>query len=260
MTALPALFLSHGSPMIAVSETPASAFLKGLARQLPVAKAILCVTAHWESESPRLSAAPRPAMIHDFHGFPEPLYRLNYAAPGSPELAARAAALLTEAGLGAELDESRGFDHGTWVPLQLIYPAADIPVVQLSVQPGQATAHHLALGAALRPLRDEGVLIVGSGNITHNLRAFRGQPVDSPAEAWAEDFAEWLAAAVEAGRLEDLLAYRETAPEAARNHPSEEHILPFFVALGAATPGTPGRRLHRSMEHGVLSMDSYGFA
>ena len=260
MTALPALFVSHGSPMIAITETPASLFLKGLAAELPAPKAILCVTAHWETAEPVLSAASKPETIHDFYGFPEPLYALDYPAPGDPALARRAADLLSEAGFAPELDETRGFDHGAWVPLQLIYPAAGIPVVQLSVQPGKDPAHHLAVGRALRPLRDEGVLILGSGNVTHNLRAFRGQPVDAPAEAWAEGFAAWLAEAVAEGREEALLAYRETAPEAARNHPSEEHFLPFFVALGAGAPGTSGRRLHRSMEHAVLSMDSYAFA
>ena len=260
MTDLPALFLSHGSPMLAITETPASLFLKGLAAELPAPKAILCVTAHWETGEPMLSAAERPGMIHDFYGFPEALYRLDYPAPGDPALARRAAELLSDAGFDPQLDESRGYDHGTWVPLQLAYPAAEIPVVQLSVQPDRDTAHHLALGRALRPLRDEGVLIAGSGNVTHNLRAFRGQPADAPAEPWAESFAEWLAAAVAEGREADLLAYRERAPEAARNHPSEEHFLPFFVALGAATPGTPGRRLHRSMEHAILSMDGYAFA
>lgn len=259
MTTLPALFLSHGSPMLAITETPASLFLKGLSAGLPAPRAILCVTAHWETEEPALSAAERPGMIHDFYGFPEALYRLDYAAPGDPALAQRAAGLLGEAGFTAHLDRQRGYDHGTWVPLQLIYPAAEIPVVQLSVQPDRDTAHHLALGRALQPLRAEGVLIVGSGNVTHNLRAFRGQPADAPPEPWAESFAEWLAAAVAEDREADMLAYRERAPEAQRNHPSEEHFLPFFVALGAGTPGTPGRRLHRSMEHAVLSMDGYAF-
>ncbi|MEX0922710.1 MAG: class III extradiol ring-cleavage dioxygenase [Rhodovibrionaceae bacterium] len=260
MTTLPALFVSHGSPMIAITETPASLFLKGLAQELPAPKAILCITAHWETVAPRLSAAARPGMIYDFYGFPEHLYRLNYAAPGDPDLAARAAELLEKADLAPELDETRGFDHGTWVPLQLIYPAAEIPVVQLSVQPGQDTAHHLALGEALRPLREDGVLILGSGNVTHNLGAFRGQPVDSPAEAWAEGFAEWLTQAVDEDRREDIRDYRALAPSAVQNHPSEEHFLPFFVALGAATPGTAGKRLHRSMEHAVLAMDAYAFA
>lgn len=260
MTALPALFVSHGSPMIAITETPASLFLKGLARETERPKAILCVTAHWETREPALSATETPGMIYDFYGFPEHLYRLDYPAPGSPKLAAKAQALLEEAGIPANCDAERGYDHGAWVPLQLIYPAADIPVVQLSVQPSRDTAHHLALGRALRPLREEGVLILGSGNVTHNLREFRGQSADAPAEAWAESFAEWLAEAVTEGRETDLLAYRDRAPEAPRNHPSEEHFLPFFVALGAATEGTPGRRLHASMEHAVLSMDAYAFA
>lgn len=260
MTALPALFVSHGSPMIAITETPASLFLKGLAQAVPKPEAILCVTAHWETDAPTLGAAERPAMIYDFYGFPEHLYTLNYPAPGSPELAGQARELLDSAGIQAKLDRSRGYDHGTWVPLQLIYPAADIPVVQLSVQPDRDTAHHLEMGRALRPLREQGVLILGSGNATHNLRAFRGQPADAPAEAWAEGFATWLDEAVAEGREADLLAYRERAPQAARNHPSEEHFLPFFVALGAASPDTAGRRLHASMEHAVLAMDAYAFA
>jgi 4,5-DOPA dioxygenase extradiol len=164
--------------------------------------------------------------------------------------------LLDAAGHKAQLAE-RGLDHGAWVPLLLMYPAADIPVIQLSLQTRRGPAHQLKIGAALRALRDEGVLIIGSGSATHNLSEFRGADIDAAPPAWVSDFAEWLDASVSGGRTEDLVDYRRRAPGAARNHPSEEHFLPLFTALGAAGEGTAGRRVHTSTTYGILAMDVY---
>jgi 4,5-DOPA dioxygenase extradiol len=217
------------------------------------------VSAHWESATPAISAAAQPPTIHDFYGFPEPLYRLHYRAPGATGLAARVAALLASAGLAYETDPQRGLDHGAWVPLMLMYPAAGIPVTQLSVQPGLGTAHHYRLGQALRPLRDEGVLLLASGGLTHNLAAFRGHAPGDPAPDWVTQFRDWIAAALETGRDQDVIEYRSRAPHGARNHPSEEHFLPLLVAVGARTPGHSGRRIHTSTTYGVLAMDAYAF-
>ena len=181
---------------------------------------------------------------------------MRYAAPGDPALARRAAALLEGAGLPARL-EPRGLDHGAWVPLMLMYPEADIPVVQLSIQTQRGPAHQLRVGEALAPLRADGVLVLGSGSVTHNLGEFRGATIDAPPPEWVTHFADWLAAAAAEGRTADLLDYRRRAPGAVRNHPSDEHLLPFFTALGAAGAGAAGRRVHASTTHGVLAMDVY---
>lgn len=257
---MPALFVSHGSPMIVLDESPARTFLEGLGADLPRPRAILIVSAHFEAAEPTLTAAPQPSMIYDFGGFPEALYRMIYPAPGAPSLAAQAADLLRAAGFAARLDEVRGFDHGTWTPLRLMYPDADIPVVQLSVDPHRDARWHYALGQALKPLREGGVLIVGSGALTHDLRAFfnRRTPGGPSPEVYGAAFAAWMAESIEAGRIDDVLAWETRAPEALRNHPTPEHILPLFVALGAG--GDKRKRIHESMDHGVLSMDAYAFA
>lgn len=255
---LPALFLSHGAPTIVTSPSPAARFLAGLAGlvgQTP--KAILVASAHWETARPRLNAVAVNETIYDFRGFPPELYRARYDAPGAPELASRAAALLGEAGLEAELDPVRGLDHGAWTPLALAWPEASVPVLQLSVQPALQPSHHLALGRALAPLREEGVLIIGSGGFTHDLRGFRGQAEDASEAAYAQAFADWVDQALMEGRTQELLDYRRLAPEAERNHPTPEHFLPLFVALGAG--GAPARRLHRSTTFGILRMDAFAF-
>ncbi|MGF1610346.1 MAG: DODA-type extradiol aromatic ring-opening family dioxygenase [Kiloniellales bacterium] len=253
---LPAVFVSHGAPSLPLTDSLAAAYLRGLGATLGRPKAVLCVSAHWDTTRPMLSLAERPETIYDFRGFPEALYRLTYPAPGAPDLARRAAALLAEAGETAELVPDRGLDHGAWVPLLLIYPRADIPVVQLSVQSGRGASAHLALGRALAPLRDEGVLILGSGGAVHNLRQYFGDPSARP--DWALAFDDWLCRQVEAGAVEELVDYRVKAPHGRQAHPSEEHFLPLHVALGAAGEGAQGRVLHRSFD-GSLSMAAFAF-
>lgn len=259
MPPFPALFVSHGPPSLAIMDCPVRRFLEAYGRELGRPEAILVVSAHWETPAPRVSTAPAPATIHDFYGFPDALYRITYRAPGAPELAERAAALLEAAGLTAATDGERGLDHGAWTPLMLLYPEADVPATQLSIQTPLGPRHHQRLGEALRPLRDEGVLILGSGNVTHNLAWVQPRAPAAPALDKVGAFADWLATAVAEDRRDALLDYRRRAPFAAENHPSEDHFLPFFAALGAATPGRAGRRLHASTLHAALAMDAYAF-
>jgi 4,5-DOPA dioxygenase extradiol len=250
-TPLPTLFVSHGSPMLALdTANPAHAFLQGLGTFLPRPTAILVISAHWETDTPRITGAEHLDTIHDFYGFPETLYELRYPAAGDHALAKRITRLLPPA---AGLDLVRGLDHGAWVPLRLMYPNADIPVLQLSLQTRLGTTHHLKLGEALRPLREQGVLVIGSGGATHNLREYF-QPHGGYASY--ADFSAWLHDALTRGDREALLDYRRRAPEAVRNHPTEEHFLPLFVALGAG--GAKAVRLHHSFDRS-LCMDAYLF-
>jgi 4,5-DOPA dioxygenase extradiol len=259
MPAAPALFVSHGAPSLPVQDTPARAFLEALGRSLPKPKGVLVSSAHWETPAPRVNAPAVNDTIHDFYGFPRALYDMRYPAPGAPELAARVAALLGGAGLGAETDRERGLDHGAWVPLKLMFPEADVPVAQLSVQPYAGPEHHLRLGRALAPLRDEGVLVLGSGSFTHNLGELHRGPGAAVEPEWSVAFADWMSDALAENRVDDLVRYRERAPHAVRNHPTEEHLLPLFVALGAGGEDARAKRLHRSAEFGALRMDAFAF-
>lgn len=259
MTHTPPVFVSHGSPMMSVEPGVAGAMLTRLGRELPRPSAILAVSAHWEAPAPAVSTVRQPRVIHDFHGFPQELYGLGYDAPGAPALAFRVLELLREAGLAPRASDNRGLDHGAWVPLRYLYPAADIPVTQLAISPALGGAFHLGLGRALAPLADEGVLVLGSGGVTHNLAEFRGQPLDAPAHDWVTAFAEWVAATLASGDAEALADYRRRGPQARRNHPTEEHFLPLLVALGAAGPGATARRVPAGVSYGILAMDAYVF-
>lgn len=256
---MPSLFLSHGAPTLPLTDTPARAFLKQIGSRLARPSAILVVSAHWETEQPTLNAVDWNETIHDFYGFPRPLYDMRYPAPGHPQLATRIADLLDGAGFATKIDRRRGLDHGAWVPLLLMYPQADIPVLQLSVQPHLGPEHHLRIGRALAQLRHEGVLIIASGSFTHDLSEFRGHDANDPAPAWVNDFADWFDGALKQHRSGDLLDYRRLAPFAVKNHPTEEHLLPLYVALGAAGESASINRLHASATYGVLRMDVYAF-
>jgi 4,5-DOPA dioxygenase extradiol len=257
--ALPSLFLSHGAPTLPLTDTPARAFLSEIGTRLERPKAILVISAHWDTEVPTVNAVDRNQTIHDFGGFPRALYEMQYPAPGSPPLAGRVAELLHAAGLPCNIDTHRGLDHGAWVPLKLMVPQADIPVVQLSLQSHLGPEHHLRVGRALAPLRQEGVLIIGSGSFTHDLSEFRGHGPNDPAPEWVNAFADWFDAALRDQKVQDLLDYRRLAPFATKNHPTDEHLLPLYAAMGAAGEHARAERLHASASYGVLRMDVYAF-
>lgn len=259
MTALPTLYVSHGAPTLALEPGQTGPALAALGQELRRPAAILMVSAHWETSRPAASTATHPETIHDFGGFPDALYRMTYPAPGAPEVARRAKDLLDAAGIGADLDPKRGLDHGAWVPLRFLYPAADIPVTQLSIQPRLDPRHHYRVGQALRGLAETGVLIIGSGSLTHNLRELRMNAAKPATERYAVEFQEWVYQAVNTNDIAALLDYRRLAPAAARAHPTDEHFLPFFVALGAAGGSVSARRVNDEITYGALAMDAYLF-
>jgi 4,5-DOPA dioxygenase extradiol len=233
--------------------------LTELASLLPRPRAIVIASAHWLSRKPQVGAAKVPETIHDFRGFPAPLYQLRYPAPGSPELARHVAHLLDRADLPAVLDPDRGLDHGAWVPLRLLYPDADIPVVPITIQPELGPAHQYAVGRALVPLREDGVLIIGSGSITHNLHDFGAGYSDERKAPYVLPFIEWIEQRLAVGDVDALLDYRQQAPAAERAHPTDEHLLPLFVALGAAGLKPHAQRIDAGIDLGFLAMDIYRF-
>jgi 4,5-DOPA dioxygenase extradiol len=256
MSRIPALFVSHGSPMFAIEPGLLGPNLERVGRGLLPLDAILVVSPHWQTRGVRVTGSAAPETIHDFGGFPPALYALQYPAPGAPELAAGVIARLQAAGFDAGLDPARGLDHGAWVPLRYLAPDADVPVLQVSLPHDIDAAGALRLGRALAPLRDRGVLVVGSGSLTHNLYEFRRHVRDPE---YAQAFADWIADAVARGDEAALVGYRERAPHAARAHPTEEHFLPLLVALGASEADEPRSLIRGGMTYGTLSMDSFGF-
>lgn len=258
---LPTLFISHGSPMLAIEDSPAGRFLLELGKTLPRPKAIIVASAHWESIGGlAVSLASHPETIHDFGGFPEGLFEIQYPAQGAPATADRAAELLEQAGFAVKRSATRGLDHGAWVPLRLMYPDADIPTAQVSLRRGASPVDHEQMGQALRKFREDDVLIIGSGSITHNLYAYRGASIDAEVPSWVSDFGEWMHTRLQTNQRESLQDYRAQAPFAVRNHPTEDHLLPLFVAMGAAGETPKAERLHASYEYGVLAMDMYAFS
>ncbi len=252
------VFISHGSPMHALQPGPAGAAWQALGKRLPRPKAIVIASAHWETNLPMLTGSDRPETVHDFYNFPEPLYRLRYPAPGAPQVAKRAQALLKDAGFTAGIDGCRGLDHGAWSPLLYMYPDADIPVVQLSVQPALGPRHHVGLGNAIKKLSQDGVLIIGSGHLTHNLRDWaRGQGAPAP---YAREFQAWVLQTLKDKDVDSLIDYRARSPHGVRAHPTDEHFLPLFVALGAASDKAKPERVYDAIDSGVLAMDAYVFA
>jgi 4,5-DOPA dioxygenase extradiol len=259
MNTLSPVFLSHGSPMMALAECATTRYWRTLAAELPRPRAIVAVSAHWDTPAPAASVSVQPETIHDFYGFPAPLYELQYPAPGAPDVAQRAAALIAAAGLGPTALNERGLDHGAWAPLRFMYPAQDIPVTQLAVQPRLGPRHHYDLGRALAPLATEGVLILGSGGVSHNLREWGSVPQGAP-PAWMTEFVAWVRQALEDGDHDALINYRRQAPHGERNHPTDEHFLPLFVALGAA--GAHARVTHelKGETDRAIALDGYVFS
>lgn len=255
----PSLFVPHGAPTFALRPGAAGAALREFARSLPRPRAIVIASAHWATSAPAAGLAARPATIHDFGGFPDALYALRYPATGSPEAAREVMAALEHAGFGIAGDAARGLDHGAWVPLSLMFPDADVPVVPLAIQPRQDAVHHYRIGQALASLRARGLLVVGSGNITHNLRDFQlAYAAGGGMPAYVREFASWIAERIAARDIEALLDYRRRAPHAVRAHPTDEHLLPLFVALGAGGL-EHATRIHAGIDDYVLAMDAYAF-
>lgn len=251
----PVFFISHGAPTFAIEPGQLGPQLKTLGDQLPELKAVLVVSPHWQSRGVNVMATAQPETVHDFGGFPASLYSLQYPAPGQPELAREAARLLAAAGFATELDENRGLDHGAWVPLMHLLPQAKVPVFQVSMPVSLSTEQAVQMGQALAPLREQGVMIVASGSMTHNL--YELHPPGSQPVAYAKEFANWVNTAVLANARKPLIHYRAEAPHAERAHPTEEHFLPLLVAIGAQTDADQLQSIEGGITYGVLSMDSY---
>ena len=264
---LPSLFLSHGSPMTALQPGAAGGFFGALGARLAAAamrpRAILAISAHSLAREPLLMAAAQHHTVHDFNGFPEALYQLRWDAPGAPALAGRVASLLQAASIPVHRTDQGGLDHGIWSPLRFVWPQADIPVLPLAFAPDWSPTRLFALGQALAPLADEGVLVLGTGSITHNLRLLFGvQPMpalEAPEIASSAAFRQWFAQRGAAADWPALLDYRAQAPHAALMHPTDEHLLPWFVAAGVGGLESPAWRIHDSLTYGCLGMDAYAF-
>lgn len=258
-TSLPVLFVSHGAPMFAIEPGQAGEQLHKLGRELTQPRAIVVISPHWMTRGEVcVTASTNPETIHDFGGFPDALYELQYPAPGAPPLAQEIVDLLNDAGWKARLDARRGLDHGAWVPLLYLAPEASTPVIQVSMPMPMDTHNAFKLGQALKPLRDMNVLIVASGSLTHNLYEFRGATTHG--EAYVKQFASWTAQALKAGDTAQVLNYRRLAPAAERAHPTDEHFLPLLIALGAAGENYQTQVLEGGITYGVLAMDSYLFS
>ena len=256
----PSLFVPHGAPTFALRPGAAGAALAQAGAALDRPRAVVVASAHWNTSKPAVGSAPRPEAIHDFWGFPPELDEIRYPASGCAEASAEVAAALRAAGFEAELDASHGLDHGAWIPMRLMFPDADVPVIPLSIQASAGPAHHLKLGRALAPLASRGFLVLGSGNLTHNLRdfqlAYRG---GGQTPGYVREFSDWVWQRIAARDLQALVHYRRAGPSGARAHPQEDHLLPLFVALGAAGPGFRAERIHAGVDEFVLAMDAFAF-
>jgi 4,5-DOPA dioxygenase extradiol len=259
MSRMPVLFVSHGAPTFALEPGQLGPRLTAAGAALPRPKAVLIVSPHWMTPDVRVATSSAPKTIHDFGGFDRALYRLQYAAPGAPDAAARAIELLRAAGWPVAADAEQGLDHGAWVPLRFLYPDADVPVFQMSLPANLTPERAYALGQALQPLRDEGVLVVGSGSLTHNLYEVRFDDSGGDAAAYAQEFAAWVRQTVESRDDARLRRTLDLAPHGRRAHPTTEHFLPLLVAAGAAADAPEVQTLEGGVTYGVLAMDSYLF-
>ena len=256
----PSLFVPHGAPTFALHPGAAGAALARVGMHLSHPRAIVVVSPHWDTDLPMVGMAERPETLHDYQGFPSELNAIRYPATGCREAATEVLTALHAAGLAATGDLSRGLDHGAWIPLRLMFPEADVPVIPLSIQSHRDVGHHLALGQALAPLAARGFLILASGNLTHNLDDFqRVCQQGGPAPAYVREFADWFWTHLEAGDEPALLDYRVLAPSAARAHPHDDPLLPLYVALGAAGKTWRAERFHAGIDDYVLAMDAFIF-
>lgn len=255
MNTLPSLFVSHGAPLFAVDAGSTGPALHAWAQAHAKPSSIVVMSPHWMARTPTVMSTAAPQTWHDFGGFPPELYQLQYPAPGNPALAQEVLALLQAAGIEATSDSRRPFDHGTWVPLMHLYPEADVPVLQVALPAHWGPAQVYALGRALRPLRARGVLLMGTGSMTHNLSEFFGGGHEPAPYVIA--FSRWVEEKIAQGDMQSLLNYRTLAPHAERAHPTEDHFLPLFFALGAAADGARPDYLSREVMYGMLAMDAF---
>ena len=250
----PSLFVSHGAPTFALDATDLVSKLTALGTQLANIKAVLVVSPHWQANKIEVMTTALPETIHDFYGFPSELYGLQYPVRGSPDLASEAAALLNASGFDCDINASRGLDHGAWVPLMHLFPKANVPAFQVSLPLTATPQSAYALGQALAPLKAQGVLILGTGGITHNLGHFMRRDIDL---SYVGQFVDWVRKAIMENRVEDLLNYRRLAPNALQAHPTDEHFLPLFVALGSHAPDEMLELIDGGVSYDILCMDSY---
>ena len=258
--AQPSWFVPHGAPTFALHPGAAGAALAQAAARLERPRAIVVASAHWNTERPTVGSAPRLQTIHDFWGFAPELNDIRYPATGCAEASAEVLRALRAAGFDALEDSTRGLDHGAWIPLRLMFPDADVPVIPLSIQAGRDPPHHLALGRALAPLAERGFLVLASGNLTHNLRDWqRARQAGPQVPAYVRAFADWMWERLQAGDEAALLDYRQRAPGAVQAHPQDDHLLPLYVALGAGGAAGDALRLHAGVDEAVLAMDAFAF-
>ncbi len=256
MNIMPTLFVSHGAPDIAIRDTPAVEALKSVTKLFPVPKGIVIVSAHWIEDPITMTSGGTLKTIYDFGGFDPQLYQIEYPAIGDENLSKRVAALLDSSGIQSNLDNRRGLDHGAWIPLKIIYPDAEIPVVQLSLP--VATMKALTrYGEALKPLTEEGILIIGSGGSVHNLRAMN---LSNQTDGFATEFEEWLKQSVEGNHLEWLIDDSKYPDSFHIAHPTIEHFAPLVFAWAAANDQATGKRIHTSFDYGNIGMSIYQFS
>ena len=253
------LFVPHGSPMFALHPGAAGAAMSQLVPQLGTPRAIVVVSPHWETAVPTVGFDTRPETLHDFGGFDPRLYQMQYPATGCPEAAAQVLAALQAAGLPAAQDAQRGLDHGAWIPLRQMFPDGDVPIVPLSVQRHWGPAHAWRVGQALAPLAAQNILVIGSGNVTHNLRDFMMVSMQGGATpAYVQAFADWVHTHMVQRDVAALLNYRQQA-SGQRAHPTDEHLLPLFTAWGAAGADAQPKAFFRGISDHVIAMDGYTF-
>ena len=258
---MPAVFVSHGEPTLSLEHVPARQFLVDLSSRYLSVRAVLYISAHWNTVRPCVNTGKIHEMIHDFYGFPQELYRIGYPAQGSPDLAVQVVDLLKSAGLPFDLDPTRGLDPGAWVPLRLMFPKAEVPIVQLSIQQSLDPVAHVALGEVIREVRETGVLVPGSGGTVHPLgNSHASLGPGAPTDDWAKEFNTWLNYAVTSGDRESLVNYRTIAPYAREAHPYPDHYMPLLAVFGAAGMGAWGTVLHQSWDLGELGMGAFEFS
>lgn len=258
VTPQPSLFVGHGAPDLVLSDIPARNFLQSLGSSLPVPRGIVVISAHWSTSSLQITKPAKLETIHDFSMWQASLYDIEYGAYGADWLNERVTDVLENAGQPVRIGSRPGLDHGAWAPLLLMYPDADIPVVQLSLQDKASPEQHFETGQALESLRQEGILILGSGGLVHNLRALK--PEGSPTDAWALEFDQWLFDMLDSRDSRSLFNYLQKAKHATMAHPSNEHLMPLFLSMGAGWSESRVKRIHQSFSYGNISMSAYAFA